>query len=59
MLDAVFNRLNVAEHHRGTRIQSEPVRDVHDFEPVVAHGFEWRDALAHAVHENFPAAAGN
>ena len=37
----------------------EPMRHVHDFEPVVAHRLERRDALAHAVHENFPAAAGN
>ncbi len=59
MLDAVFNRLDVAKHHRGAGIQSEPVRHVHDFQPVAAHRLERRNVLAHAVHENFPAAAGN
>ena len=59
MLNAVFNRLDVAEHHRRAGIQSQPVRHVHHFQPVVAHRFERRNALAHAVHQNFPAAAGN
>ena len=40
MLDAVFNRLDVAEHHRRARIQTEPVRHVHHFQPVAAHGFQ-------------------
>ena len=35
------------------------MRHVHDFEPVVAHRLERCDALPHAVHENFSAAAGN
>ena len=33
--------------------------DIHDLEPVIAHGFQRRNALAHTVHENFAAAAGN
>src|SRR6266545_7188297 len=33
------------------------MRHGHDFEPIVAHGFERRNALAHAVHQDFPAAA--
>ena len=37
----------------------EPVRDVHDLQPVVAHRFERRDALAHAVHQDLAAAAGD
>jgi hypothetical protein len=59
MFNAVFNRLDVAKHHRGRGIKSEPVRHIHDFQPVAAHGLERRNAFAHAVHENFPAAAGN
>ena len=59
MFDAVFNRFHVAKHHRGAGIEAEPMGDVHDFQPVVAHGFERGNALAHAVHEDFAAAAGN
>ena len=59
MLDAVLDGLDMAEHHRGGGVQAEPVRHVHDFEPVVAHRLERRDALAHAVHQDFPAAAGD
>ena len=59
MLDAILNRLDVAEHHRRAGIQTQPMRHIHDFEPVVAHRLERRNFLAHAVHENFPAAAGN
>src|ERR1035441_529784 len=35
------------------------MRDVHDLEPVIAHRFEGRDALAHAVHQDLAATAGN
>ena len=40
-------------------IQSEAMRDIHDFEPIVAHRFQRRDAFADAVDENLAAAAGN
>ena len=33
--------------------------DVHDFEPIIAHRFEWGDSLANAIDQNFAAAAGN
>jgi len=59
MLDAVFNGLDVAEHHRRAGRESETMRHVHDFEPVVAHRLERRDALTHAIHQDFAAAAGN
>src|SRR5262249_31057281 len=59
MFDAIFNGLDVAEHHRGRRAEAEPVGHVHDFEPIVAHGFEGRDSLTDAIHENFAATAGN
>lgn len=58
MFDAVFGGLDVAEHHGGAGVEAETVGDVHDFEPVVAHGFEGGDALADAVNEDFAAAAG-
>ena len=35
------------------------MRRVHHVQPIVAHRLERRDALAHAVHENLPAAARN
>ena len=57
VLDAVLHRLHVAEHHGGGRIQPEPMRDVHDLQPIVAHRFQRRNALAHPVHQDFAAAA--
>ena len=29
------------------------------FKPFIAHGFEWGDSLAHAIHKDLAAAAGN
>src|SRR5208282_1770355 len=59
VFDAVFNRLDMTEHHRRAGIQSQPVRHIHDFKPVIAHGLERRDFFADTVHQNFAAAAGN
>jgi hypothetical protein len=33
------------------------MRDVHDLQPIIAHRLERRNALAHAVHQYFAAAA--
>src|SRR6266404_3429704 len=33
--------------------------NVQHFQPIIAHGFERRNPLAHTVHEYFPAAAWN
>ncbi len=35
------------------------VRDFHDFEPAVGAGLLLRDEVAHALHEDLAAAAGN
>src|SRR6266516_814000 len=32
---------------------------VHDLEPIIAHGFQRRNPLAHAIHENLATAARN
>ena len=59
MLDAIFERFDVAEHHRAARIQPQLVRDVHDLQPRVGFAFQRSDAVAHRVHEDFAAAAGD
>ncbi len=58
MLDAVLNRLDMAEHHSGGGVQTHAMCNVHDFEPIVAHRFEGGDALTDPVHQDFAAAAG-
>ena len=35
------------------------MRHIHDLEPVIAHGFERRDALANAINQDFAAATRN
>ena len=59
MLDPVLQRLHMAEHHRRRRTQPQPMRRVHHLQPIVAHGFERRDAPPHPVHQYFPAPAGD
>src|SRR5436190_23694523 len=59
MLDPVFNRLDMTEHHRRARSQPELVRDSHHFQPLIAVNFQRRNLLAHAINQNFAAAARN
>src|SRR5215469_4100418 len=47
----------MAEHHRSAGIEAQAMRHVHDFEPVVAHGFERRNSLTDTVHKDFSTAA--
>src|ERR1035437_10102832 len=35
------------------------MRNVHDLQPIIAHRFERRNTLAHAVHQDFAATARN
>ena len=39
MLDSIFNRLDMAEHHRRARFQPELVRHLHYLEPFIAVDF--------------------
>src|SRR5919106_449330 len=59
MLDALLDCLDVAEHHRGTRFQSELVRNLHHFQPLVAVDLQWRNFLAYPIHKNFAATTRN
>src|SRR5436309_640526 len=59
MLDPFFNRLDMTEHHRRARSQPELVRDLHHFQPLIAVNFQRRNLLAHAINQNFAAAARN
>ena len=59
MLDPVFNRLHMTEHHRGARPQSKLVRHLHYFQPLIAVNFQRRNLLAHAINQDFTAAARN
>ena len=59
MFDPILDRLDVTEHHRRARLQAQFVRDLHHFEPLVALAFERRDSVAHAIHQNLAAAAGD
>src|SRR4051794_19130023 len=34
------------------------MRHIHDLQPIIAHGLQWRDALPHAIDEDFTAAPG-
>src|SRR5882724_9130447 len=53
MLDSIFDRLHVTEHHRGAGFQSELMRHLHHLQPFVAVYFQRRNPLPYAVHENF------
>src|SRR5215470_5291356 len=57
MLDSIFDRLHVAEHHGCAGFQSQFVRHLHYLQPFVAVDFQRRNSLPHAVHQNFTAAA--
>src|SRR6266481_1854309 len=57
MLDSIFNRLHMPEHHRRARFQSELMRDLHHLQPFVAVDFQRRNFLPHAIHQNFTAAS--
>ena len=59
MLDALFERLDVAVHHRGGRRHALAVRLAHDFEPLVTLRLLRGEDLAHAIDENFATAARN
>src|SRR5438445_2184465 len=56
MLDAIFDRLHVTEHHRGARFQSELMRHLHHLQPFVAVDFQRRNPLPYPVHEDFATA---
>jgi hypothetical protein len=57
VLDAIFDCLHVTEHHRRARFQSELMRDLHHFQPLVAVDLERRNFLSNAVHQDFTATA--
>ncbi len=57
MLDPIFDRLHVAEHHGRARFQTELVRRLHHFEPGVGIAFERRDSFPHPIDQDFAAAA--
>src|SRR5260370_5107322 len=59
MLDPVYTRLDMTEHHCGARSQSELVCELHHFQPLVAVNFQRRNPFAHAINQNFAAAARN
>src|SRR5581483_7794013 len=59
VLDALFDRLHVAVHHRRRRRDAETVRLAHDAEPFARLRLLRRDDLAHAVDEDLRAPARN
>ena len=59
MLDALGERLADAVHHRDGGLHALLVRDLHDLEPAIGAGLLLGDQIAHALHENLAAAAGN
>ncbi len=59
MLDAILNRLHVTEHHRRARVQSQLVRHLHHFQPLIGVNLQRRNFLAHPIDQDFPAPAGN
>ena len=59
MLDPVFNRFHMTKHHGGAGFQSQFVRDLHHFKPLLAVAFQGRYSFADAVDQNFAAAAGD
>ncbi len=58
MIDALFERFDVAEKHRGVRAQADFVRGARDLEPHAPADFVVADDAAHARVKNFGAAAG-
>src|SRR6266496_435545 len=59
MLDPILDCLDVAEHHGGTRFQSELMRNLHHLQPLVAIDLQWRNFLSHPVNEYLATAARN
>src|SRR3990170_3974299 len=59
VLEALLERFADAVHHRARGLESLLMRDLHDFEPAVGAGLLARDLVAHALHEDLAAAAGN
>src|SRR6266550_2556368 len=57
MLDPILDCLDVAEHHGGARFQSELVRNLHYFQPLIAVDLQWRNLLPHSVDQNLTTAA--
>ena len=58
MLDPLGQRFDVAEHHRRRAAAAQLVPHAIDVEPIVGQHFAARDRFAHAIDENFAAAAG-
>lgn len=59
MFESVFDGFDVAEHHGGGGGEAVFMGDFHDFEPLVAGGFEGGDTFTDAVDEDFAASAGD
>ncbi len=57
VFDAVAERLDVAEHHRGRRRHADPVCRAHHVEPLGRRALVWADRLAHGLDEYLGAAA--
>src|SRR5260370_38830232 len=50
MLDPVFNRLDMTEHHCGARSHSELPCDLHHLRPLAAVNFQFRNPFPHALN---------
>ena len=59
MLDPIGGCFAKPIHHRDGRLQAEPVRDLHDFEPAIGSRLLARDLIAHTLHQDLAAAARN
>lgn len=59
VLDAILDRLDVTEHHRNAAGEAELMGGVHYAHPLGGVRLQRCDAVAHAVHEDFPAATWN
>src|SRR5205085_11940854 len=59
MFDPLLHRLDMAEHHRRARFQSQLVRDLHHFEPLLAVNFQRRNFFPDAIDQNFATTAVN
>src|SRR5439155_5011767 len=57
MLDAIFDCLYVAEHHRRARLQSELMRDLHHFEPFGGVAFQRRNSFSDTIDQNLSSPA--
>src|SRR6266516_3562119 len=59
VLDAIGERLAQAVHHGHRRPESPSVGRLHHLEPAVGTRLLAGDAVAHLLHQDLPAAAGN